>query len=657
MDRADPCHPDSKADCSQCVKEQSHSGNRCVYDCSDGKRCLRGASNDDIFCTEHLKKWLTADGLGIVRTLSKAITDVYVGLEKTKHSNILCVQLAELCLYIRKAIGDSTTTASRIRETVTEIERLKVYLKRLEGKSLAWWYKFRENVNEQLTDAIRRLRTLYPDITSRPIALVFPTKRLCPYMYDAKLPDGMVDYAAFDFGTTFSKTEGNCRSEVDAPAIVSEMDMAAKATNLHAELTHLLLYYDERYKGSNNSNHAIENHRAEVLLPPAIEQWEKWNTQDNTSLENLNLALIDLKASKSILNTFENKIKTRDAQIKAARTKLEANRDFKRWQGGIEFLKERWANRKASLIDTISELLTLDVEGKLARLRDSLRYAEIVDTDASRNEAYRVVVGSPSISAQGQGTYLTIAILEKSGRSVLVNAIQFLTPQLVKWKERKNALSQGLQQIGCDPWGTEKTRSEGTAVSSVKRPSPAEEKLRLCQSAIEDLQRNIVDMKQQLERATTSDATMRKRAANTEIMEDKLNQCERELELLRTKAKFHLCFTELIGVILAMQPMMNVLDEDSEDEDGVEKNIHPIVAQFENTKEAFITLSQKLDKIWGEKNRVNFMIEILDHALPLSGTFASPFFRSYQATRESIIDIFPSKRKRTSCNLEIKVLF
>jgi hypothetical protein len=186
------------------------------------------------------------------------------------------------------------------------------------------------------------------------------------------------------------------------------------------------------------------------------------------------------------------------------------------------------------LIDTISELGALDGwNGKLARLRDSLQNAKIEESPSSKNEAYDVLLRSPSISTEGAGNFLTISILEGSNRGIVERAIDVLASHLDKWEKKKDALSQGLRQIGYEPRGTEKSRSERTVVSSGERSDSAIERFNLCQTELENQRRNLVDLQKQVERATASDTAMRKRIADLANVEDELRRCQTEMERMK----------------------------------------------------------------------------------------------------------------------------
>jgi len=468
----------------------------------------------------------------VTKKLSEAIMDLYGGLERMKHSNALCVKLAHICLSIRKTIlVDSTVTPSQIRRATAEIEGLRERVKTWEGKSLAWWYLFRTDVNARLTSAIESLTALRlnkPDDTE--IFPVFPTRRLYSYMYDRKSSDPMVDYATFDFGAPLSPDiKDNWQSNV--PAIVTEMDMVAKAINLYDELTHLLRYYDEHYKDLKIG--FMEEYRVQPLLPSAIDHWNRRNTYDT---EQVTYRENELKLSSEFTKIPRENIKKRTEQITLAKKKLADRADFPKTHGDIKFLKERWADRKAYLIDTISELGALDSDRKLARLRDSLQNAKIEESTSSKNEeneAYGALVESTMISTEGVGNFLTISILEGSNRGIVERAIDVLAPYLKKWDEKKDALSQGLRQIGYEPRGTEKSRSERTVVSSDERSDSAIERFNLCQTELENQRRNLADLQKQVEHATASDTAMRKRVADLTNVEDELHRCQTEMERMK----------------------------------------------------------------------------------------------------------------------------
>jgi len=553
-----------------------------------------------------------------VAKLSDSIMVLYGGLERMKHFDALCVHLARICLSIRKTILVSTVPSSQIHRAAAEIEGLWGHVKIWEGKSLAWWYLFRADVKARLTSAIKSLTDLRLNLKNREFFPVFPARRLYPYMYDGKFPYETVDYAAFDFDTTFSGDIKNNRQS-DLPAILTEMDTVAKAINLRAELVHLLLYYDEIYKDGY-----MKDYTAWLMLPLAIRIWNDQNSEDEKAA----------KSHRTLFSTMpeipymsENKIKERTSKITLAEKKLADRADFPKTHGDIKFLKERWADRKAYLIDTISELRVLDVEGKLARLRDSLQFAKI-DTDRqSRQLALDSLLQSTSINIQGQGSYLTIPILERPDRDIVEGAIGFLTSQ--------------LQRIGYGPRGTQKNPSKRNVVS-------AKEKSNLCP--------NLVGMQHRTERATTSDTVTCKQII--ELKYD-LRRCQRELErateraadladaednsrqkleLYRTKAQFHLYFTKWIGIFLSIQTMEKGSDNGIEDEEYKEP---PILMRLKKTDEVIRSLIRKLDNIWGKKNRVHFMNEILDHSLPVEVSdildmSTSPFIRMCQITRQSI---------------------
>jgi hypothetical protein len=547
--------------------------------------------------------------------LIKAIRDLYGGLERMKHSNALCVKLAEICFSICYAVADSKATSSQIRRATTEIEGLRGLVKTWEGKSLAWWYLFRADVNARLTGAIEVLKEICVNFIPRRGYFVFPTRGLLPYIYDGKSSDPMVDYATFDFGAPFSPDiKDNWQSNV--PAIVTEMDMVAKAINLYDELTHLLYYYDNFYKVSNKR---MEDYRTQAVLPSAIGVLGDRKSAEEKNVENLK-RLYPLDT----VDIYTRRLKKTTEQIALAKKKLAS--EFPKIHGDIKFLKERWADRKAYLIDTISELGALDSDRKLARLRDSLQNAKIEESTSSKNEAHDVLLRSPSISTEGAGNFLRISILEGSNRSIVESAIGVLAPYLKKWDEKKDALSQGLRQIGYEPRGTEKSRSERTVVSSDERSDSAIERFNLCQTELENQRRNLVDLQKQVERATASDTAMRKRVADLANVEDELRRCQTENKLHLAKTELYLSYTKFIGLYVTGTFIGAGPDEDSDNEDDLKNTVgdqkfssyYWWMEQVQRVNKTLPPLIERVDQLCGVSERKKFMRVILDNTFAAS---------------------------------------
>jgi hypothetical protein len=430
----------------------------------------------------------------------------------------------------------------------------------------------------------------------------------------------MVDYATFDFGAPLSPDiKDNWQSNV--PAIVTEMDMVAKAWNLYDELTHLLRYYDEHYKDLKIG--FMEEYRVQPLLPSAIDHWNRRNTYDT---EQVTYRENELKLSSEFTKIPRENIKKRTEQIALAKKKLADRADFPKIHGDIKFLKERWADRKAYLIDTISELGALDSDRKLARLRDSLQNAKIEESTSSKNEAYGALVESTMISTEGVGNFLTISILEGSNRGIVERAIDVLASHLKKWDEKKAALSQGLRQIGYEPRGTEKSRSERTVVSSDERSDSAIERFNLCQTELENHRRNLADLQKQVERATASDTAMRKRVADLANVEDELRRCQTENKLHLAKTELYLSYTKFIGLYVTGTFIDAGPDEDSDNEDDLKNTVgdqkfssyYWLMEQVQRVNKTLPPLIERVDQLCGVSERKKFMRVILDNTMPVS---------------------------------------
>ena len=275
--------------------------------------------------------------------------------------------------------------------------------------------------------------------------------------------------------------------------------------------------------------------------------------------------------------------------------------------------------------------------------RGDIRPSDAIILGGDLNTKYRVAPGEIYGDRDIFGNQFNGAIGLTSER-----AIDVLASHLKKWDEKKAALSQGLRQIGYEPRGTEKSRSERTVVSSDERSDSAIERFNLCQTEMERMKFSDTEMKKRMAESVKRISDLDRKLSDLEGMEAKLRCYEKELELNLAKTELHLSYTTYIGLI--------VVHHFGDYEDVTEEDRNSQSYRWARDRLEFMNsftlppLIERVDRLCGISERKKFMRVILDNTLAASQS-PHPYengsiFHMYARTHERMLkldfDPFPN---------------